>query len=250
MRVWPWAACWSNCSRLIIGAMYPLGGLHASRAGGSSCAPEGPSLPRRACPRGGGGGSPWTLACAEKVHGSPTKALGDDVSSFAGCNRTRPLSSACHRKGGAWQAIAGMTGGGRISLQSLPGGKAAPQGAAFFLPRRPRGPYHPEPSPAVAGRPLRVSKGGGRSRRRRPGDMERKGLPAAAGPFSSPRTTRRPRRACPGLDPGTDLRAQSRSPGNTFPHPINDFPVVRLPEDRGSRDKGIRPRRRDLLNVV
>ena len=43
----------------------------------------------------------------------------------------------------------------------------------------------PEPSPVVAGRPLRVSKGGGRSRRRRPGDMERKGLPAAAGPVRS-----------------------------------------------------------------
>src|SRR5690606_25100632 len=44
-----------------------------------------------------------------------------------------------------------------------------------------------EPSPAVAGRPLRVSKGGGRSRRRRPGDMERKGLPATAGPVRSRR---------------------------------------------------------------
>src|SRR5690554_5716792 len=45
----------------------------------------------------------------------------------------------------------------------------------------------PKPSPVVAGRPLRVSKGGGRSRRRRPGDMERKGLPAAAGPVRSRR---------------------------------------------------------------
>src|SRR5690606_29752727 len=50
----------------------------------------------------------------------------------------------------------------------------------------------PEPSPAVAGRPLRVSKGGGRSRRRRPGDMERKGLPAAAGPLSPPRHQSQP----------------------------------------------------------
>src|SRR5699024_3972377 len=40
----------------------------------------------------------------------------------------------------------------------------------------------PKPSPAVAGRPLRVSKGGGGGRRPTPGDMERKGLPAAAGP--------------------------------------------------------------------
>src|SRR5690606_7439564 len=38
------------------------------------------------------------------------------------------------------------------------------------------------PSPSVAGRPLRVSKGGGLRRRRRPGDMERKGLPATEGP--------------------------------------------------------------------
>ena len=36
--------------------------------------------------------------------------------------------------------------------------------------------------PAAAGRPLRVSKGGGSRRRRMPGDMERKGLPAATGP--------------------------------------------------------------------
>src|SRR5690606_31091098 len=45
----------------------------------------------------------------------------------------------------------------------------------------------PKPSPVVAGRPLRVSNGGGRSRRRRPGDMERKGLPAATGPIRLPR---------------------------------------------------------------
>src|SRR5690606_13203797 len=45
----------------------------------------------------------------------------------------------------------------------------------------------PEPSPLVAGRPFRVAKGGGRSRRRRAGDTERKGLPAAAGPVSSRR---------------------------------------------------------------
>src|SRR5690606_38223945 len=45
-----------------------------------------------------------------------------------------------------------------------------------------------KPSAAVAGRPLRVSKGGGRSRRRRPGDMERKGLPATAGPLGPPRS--------------------------------------------------------------
>src|SRR5690606_15184277 len=49
-----------------------------------------------------------------------------------------------------------------------------------------------EPSHVVAGRPFRVGKGGGRSRRRRPGDMERKGLPAAAGPFSPPVTNRSP----------------------------------------------------------
>src|SRR5690606_27699030 len=54
-------------------------------------------------------------------------------------------------------------------------GKAS-GGASFF---------YPEPSPAVAGRPFRVGKGG-RSRRRRPGDTERKGLPAAAGPVRSP----------------------------------------------------------------
>src|SRR5690625_1506188 len=44
-----------------------------------------------------------------------------------------------------------------------------------------------QPGPAVAGRPLRVSKGGGGGRRPTPGDMERKGLPAAAGPISPPR---------------------------------------------------------------
>src|SRR5690606_36177609 len=42
-----------------------------------------------------------------------------------------------------------------------------------------------KPSPAVAGRPLRVSKGGGGGRRPTPGDRERKGLPAAAGPVRS-----------------------------------------------------------------
>src|SRR5690606_32191560 len=56
-------------------------------------------------------------------------------------------------------------------------------GASFF---------YPEPCPAVAGRSFRVGKGGGRSRRRRPGDTERKGLPAAAGPIRSPRVQLRP----------------------------------------------------------
>src|SRR5690606_8012376 len=55
-----------------------------------------------------------------------------------------------------------------------PGQNRAARVAALFCP---------EPSPAAAGRTFRVSKGGGRSRRRRPGDMERKGLPAAAGPI-------------------------------------------------------------------
>ena len=40
-----------------------------------------------------------------------------------------------------------------------------------------------KPSPVVAGRPLRVSKGGGG--RRPPGDMKRKGLTATAGPIRS-----------------------------------------------------------------
>src|SRR5690606_2632695 len=44
-----------------------------------------------------------------------------------------------------------------------------------------------KPSPVVTGRPLRVSKGG-RSSRRRPGDMERKDQPAAPGPITSPRS--------------------------------------------------------------
>src|SRR5690606_28434268 len=43
----------------------------------------------------------------------------------------------------------------------------------------------------VAGRPLRVSKRGGIRRRRIPGDMERKGLTAAAGPVRSPRAKSR-----------------------------------------------------------
>src|SRR5699024_9550093 len=61
-------------------------------------------------------------------------------------------------------------------------------------------PVH-KPSPAVAGRPLRVSKGGGGGRRPTPGDMERKGLPATAGPF-------RPLRS-----EGAELLAQTAPPG-------------------------------------
>src|SRR5690606_18447398 len=58
-------------------------------------------------------------------------------------------------------------------------------------PATSRPPLHsPKPSPAVAGRPFRVSKGGGG--RRPPGDMERKGLPAAAGLFSSQRPETKP----------------------------------------------------------
>src|SRR5699024_7695053 len=51
-----------------------------------------------------------------------------------------------------------------------------------------------KPGPAVAGRPLRVSKGGGSRRRRGPGDMKRKGLPAAAGPVRSRRGMTKRRR--------------------------------------------------------
>ena len=74
--------------------------------------------------------------------------------------------------------------------------KAPPPAAPEFAvpPRRHCGALSVrKPNPAVAGRPLRVSKGGGRSRRRRPGDMERKGLPATAG-LKQPTRTRRGQR--------------------------------------------------------
>src|SRR5690554_4257028 len=75
-----------------------------------------------------------------------------------------------------------------------------------------------KPSPAVAGRPLRVSKGGGRSRRRRPGDMERKGLPAAAGPTSSPRAkAKKPTR--------TPEKNQKKGPDQ--PAPFSCYPTGR-----------------------
>src|SRR5690625_1660012 len=60
----------------------------------------------------------------------------------------------------------------------------------------------PKPSAVVAGRPLRASQGGGLRRRRRPGDMERKGLPAATGPISSRQSETKPR-SLPGPSPKT-----------------------------------------------
>src|SRR5690606_41609939 len=75
---------------------------------------------------------------------------------------------------------------------------SAPQSRGAF--------FFPKPSPAVAGRPLRVSKGGGLRRRRRPGDMERKGLPAAAGPLGSRRGKQKKQSTLP-LAPRRDRKS-------------------------------------------
>src|SRR5690606_4249105 len=101
-----------------------------------------------------------------------------------GQGRGAGAGTGCPAAGAGWLAAGGRSAPCARSRVTLTAPKQPPTPPQTGT----RHAASPEPSPAVAGRPLRVSKGGGRSRRRRPGDMERKGLPAAAGPLSSHRS--------------------------------------------------------------
>ena len=138
--------------------------------------------------RGASGGAPSGLHV-------PRRRPAAATSSFTYDQRAPHPPLQVHAASHAWRAPTRACAHGPVrpgARVSAPRGSSAPP---------------PEPSPAVAGRPLRVSKGGGRSRRRRPGDMERKGLPAAAGPIS-------PRRQ-PDEGPASpaNLNNEPRAPG-------------------------------------